>query len=99
MISRKDVILRHKNLLEEIKRHSKNYYTYDSPKITDAIFDQLKIEALNLEKKYSFLKINKSVSSIIEQSHLTNSKNKTLLKMLSLANAFNLKDMDNFLKK
>ena len=46
MISRKDVILRHKNLLEEIKRHNKNYYTYDSPKITDAKFDRLKIDAL-----------------------------------------------------
>ena len=54
MISRKDVILRHKNLLEEIKRHNKNYYTYDSPKITDAKFDRLKIDALNLEKNTLF---------------------------------------------
>ena len=83
MISRKDVILRHKNLLEEIKKHSKNYYTYDSPKITDAIFDQLKIEALNLEKKYSFLKINKSVSSIIGAKPSSKFKKiKHLLKML-----------------
>ena len=100
MISRKDVILRHKNLLEEIKRHNKNYYTYDSPKITDSKFDQLKVEALNLEKKYSFLKINKSVSSIIGAKPSNKFKKiKHLLKMLSLANAFNLKDMDNFLKK
>ena len=54
MVLKKEIILKHKKILDNIKQHNKNYYTFDNPKISDEEFDKLKIDAQNLEKEYSF---------------------------------------------
>ena len=50
------IILKHKKILKELKKHNKKYFIDDNPEISDAEFDQIKQKAFDLEKKYSFLK-------------------------------------------
>ena len=100
MNENKEIIKKFKKLILEIKKHNKYYYIKDKPKITDATFDQIKISALDLEKKYPYLKKYESVSDIIGAKPSNKFKKiKHLTPMLSLANAFNNKDMADFLKK
>mgnify|MGYP000043442230 CR=1 FL=1 len=42
--------------IAEINDYNKAYYDQDNPIISDNKYDRLKIEILNLEKKYKFLK-------------------------------------------
>ena len=84
-----------------LKKHNQAYHNEDKPSITDSEYDNLKKEILDLEKKYSFLlKKFKSASNLIG-SPLENKfkKIKHLKPMLSLSNAFDVKDMIDFLKK
>ena len=37
------------------KKYNKNYYDLNEPLVGDYVFDELKLEILNLEKKYVFL--------------------------------------------
>ncbi len=90
----------YKRKINELKNHNKYYFEYSSPKISDKEYDQIKNEIFNLEKKYSYLK---SISSPSNSLGYTPSKNfvksKHRVKMLSLANAFDFKDLENFEKK
>ena len=43
---------RHAELCEEIKRHNHSYYVLDRPEISDAEYDQLFRELVNLEEKF-----------------------------------------------
>ena len=100
MSIKKEIISKHKKNLNIIKEHNKNYYINDKPKISDAEYDQIKIEALKLENRYSFLKNYQSINSIIGAKPFNKFKKiKHLSPMLSLANAFNFEDMQDFLKK
>ena len=100
MNENKEIIKKFKKLILEIKKHNKYYYIKDKPKITDAKFDQIKISALDLEKKYPYLKKYESVSNIIGAYPSNKFKKiRHLTPMLSLSNAFNNKDMADFLKK
>ena len=97
---KKDIISKHKKNLKILKKHNKNYYINDKPTISDSDYDQIKIDAQNLEKKYPYLKNYESVSTIIGAKPLNKFKKlKHLSPMLSLSNAFNLEDMRNFKKK
>jgi NAD-dependent DNA ligase len=40
--------------IAEINNYNKAYYNQDNPIISDYKYDRLKIEILNLEKKYKF---------------------------------------------
>ena len=86
--------------INELKKHNKFYFEDSSPKISDKEFDQIKKEVLNLEKKYSFLKNVSSPSNILGHTPSKNFiKSKHRVKMLSLSNAFNKDDLENFEKK
>ena len=86
--------------IKELKKHNKLYFEKSSPKITDYQYDLIKKEIIDLEKKHIFLKSDFSPSNSLGY---TPSKNfeKALhrVKMLSLSNAFNLEDLENFEKK
>ena len=100
MPSKKEIIAKHKKNLNILKKHNKDYFIHDSPKISDAEYDKLKTKALKFEKNYSFLKKFESISNIIGSKPLNKFKKiKHLTPMLSLSNAFNLPDMRDFLKK
>ncbi len=86
--------------IKEIQNHNKLYYERNNPKISDGAYDDLKKEILNLEKKYHFLKSEKSPSISIGFKPSKNfEKNKHRTRMLSLSNAFDKEDLINFEKK
>ena len=83
-----------------LKKYNKYYYDKDKPIITDQKYDYLKNEILNLEKKNEFLKNKHSPSQTIGYNPSRNfQKVKHKVAMLSLGNAFNEEDLNNFEKK
>ena len=92
-----------KNYLKKIQRfndYNKSYYERSKPKVSDAEFDKLKIEILNLEKEYSFLENKNSPSKIIGfEPSKSFKKVRHKIPMLSLGNAFSEEDLINFEKK
>ena len=92
-----------KDYLKKIKKidnYNKNYYEKSKPVVSDAEFDRLKNEILNLEKKYIFLNNSNSPSKIVGFKPSKNfQKIKHKIPMLSLGNAFNEEDLINFEKK
>ena len=93
-------IQEHKDLINLIKKHNKYYFSEDNPKISDSQYDKIKQRLINLEKKYSFLKSYDSVDQIIGASPSNKFKKvKHLKPMLSLSNAFDISDINDFLKK
>ena len=80
--------------------YNKKYYDENTSEITDSEFDLLKKEIIELEKKYDFLKSNKSPQVQIGFKPSKNFKKVThRVTMLSLANAFGEEDLLNFEKK
>ena len=92
-----------KNYLKKINlinKYNKAYYKNNKPIVDDFKYDNLKLEILDLEKKYKFLKSDKSPSLIVgfKPSKIFK-KVKHKRPMLSLGNAFNKDDLLNFEKK
>ena len=92
-----------KNYLKKINlinKYNKTYYKNSNPIVDDFKYDNLKLEILDLEKKYKFLKSDKSPSLIVgfKPSKIFK-KVKHKRPMLSLGNAFNKDDLLNFEKK
>jgi len=100
MKEKNEIIKKYKLKVKNLKIHNNLYYNNDNPEITDAEYDFLKKEIFNLEKKYKYLD-NLNLTKKIVGSKPTSKfkKFKHLRPMLSLANAFNKKDMEDFLKK
>jgi len=92
-----------KEYLKKIKlfqEYNKYYYDKNNPKITDREFDLLKKEIIELEKKHKFLKSEISPSKTVGFTPSKNFKKvKHKTQMLSLSNAFNEEDLENFEKK
>ena len=89
-----------KKKIKNLRKHNQLYYLKDKPQISDAVYDQLKKDLLELEKKNPYLKNIDSVEKIVGAPPSNKFKKiKHLLPMLSLSNAFNEADMINFLKK
>ena len=86
--------------IDELKKHNKLYFENSSPVISDKDYDQLKKDILNLEKKFSYLKDESSPSVSLGYTPSKNFiKSKHRVKMLSLSNAFDIEDLENFEKK
>ena len=86
--------------IAEINDYNKAYYNQDNPIISDYKYDRLKIEILNLEKKYKFLKSKLSPTKTV--GYKVSGKFKKIkhkIPMLSLSNAFSEKNVVDFLKK
>ena len=89
-----------KEKVREIKKHNNLYFNKNSPEISDADYDILKNDLYDLEEKYFFLKKLDLLKNIVG-SPPTNKFKKVdhLSPMLSLSNAFNKKDMQDFINK
>ena len=91
------------NYLKKIslaKKYNKYYYDKDKPIVSDQEFDLLKKDISNLENKYSFLKSEYSPTRSVGFRPSKNfQKVKHKVPMLSLGNAFNKEDLENFEKK
>ena len=101
MLKKEDNII--KDYLEKNKlldKYNQSYYDKDSPVVDDYEFDELKKKVLELEKKYSFLVEYSSVTKKVGyKPSLKFSKIKHSKPMLSLANAFDNTDTEDFIKK
>ena len=94
------IIEKYNKKIENLQKHNRLYYDKNSPKISDAEYDALKKEILDLEKQYEFLESDNSPSKIVGFKPSKNFKKvKHRIPMLSLSNAFDKDDLVNFLKK
>ncbi len=100
MVDKSKIIDIYKKKVKNLIKHNKLYFSKDSPIISDAEFDKLKIEIFELEKKYSFLKKKFSINKIVGSPPSNKFKKiNHLIPMLSLSNAFNKSNMEDFIKK
>ena len=89
-----------KKKVNNLKKHNIYYFNKDNPIISDAEYDTLKQEILNLEKKYSFLRKLNLIKNLVGSFPSNKFKKiKHLKPMLSLSNAFNIDDMKSFISK
>ena len=93
----KEVIKRLEKLASLIKKYNYHYHYKDKPIISDREYDLLIKKNQELEKQYPKLKLRNSPNNIIG-SKIKNKFNKITHKtsMLSLANAFEEKDIKEF---
>ena len=94
------IIKKLKELALKIKKHNILYHQKDNPEITDGEFDKLIKENNELEKKYPYLILKESPNNSLG-TELSNKFEKIehKVKMLSLANAFNKKDLEDFIDR
>ena len=94
------IIEKFKKKVEIFKEHNKNYFSKDKPTISDSEYDKLKKNILKLQKDHPFLKKIVNIDSLVGAPPSNKfAKIKHLVPMLSLSNAFDTKDMKDFLKK
>ena len=89
--------IRHKiqELSEAIKDHQFKYYVLDDPAITDAEFDKLWKELIELEKKYPQYKLPDSPTSDVGGGFATHfEQHDHIEKMMSLDNVFDADELD-----
>ena len=99
-MTNRSIIEKYNKKIENLQKHNRLYYDKNSPKISDAEYDALKKEILDLEKQYEFLENDNSPSKIVGFKPSKNFKKvKHRIPMLSLSNAFDKDDLVNFLKK
>jgi len=95
-----DARARHKWLDQEIHRHDALYHTHDTPEISDAAYDALRQELDTIESKYPELKTTSNLSQKVGGSVKDGfSKITHAMPMLSLGNAFNQDDVNDFLER
>ena len=100
MVKKIEIINAYKRKIKIIKRHNHLYFEKDNPEISDSDFDILKKELIELKKKNKFLKKLNLDDKLIGSSPSNKFKKiKHLKPMLSLANAFDKKDMKDFINK
>ena len=99
-INKKEIISKFKKKINQYKKYNELYFTKDNPAISDEKFDNLKQEILDLENQHKFLSKYGSIKTLVG-SKLSGKFEKIAHKkrMLSLSNAFNLKDLEDFEKK
>ena len=75
--------------VSEFERYNRAYYDKSSPIISDAEYDSIKKNIIDLENKYKFLKNKITYSNKVGFKPSKNFKKKShIAPMLSLANAF-----------
>jgi len=90
----------YKKKIELYNYYNKKYYDENISEITDAAFDDLKNEIIDLEKKNNFLSNKKSPLESVGYKPSKNFKKVVhQVPMLSLANAFDRNDLINFEKR
>ena len=94
------ILKEYKKKIKLLKYYNKKYYIDNISEITDAEYDLLKNEIINLETKNEFLKSKDSPAKVVGYKPSKNFK-KAFHKvpMLSLSNAFSEEDLKNFEKK
>ena len=100
MVNKSEIINKYKKKINLLKKHNKLYFNNDNPEISDSEYDILKKEINDLEKNNRFLaKLNLYKGIVGSAPSNKFKKIKHLKPMLSLSNAFDKDDMQDFLNK
>ncbi len=87
-------------LAKEIAKHDKAYYAKDAPTISDAAYDDLRQRNLDIESRFPQLKRHDSPSERVGIAPSAQfSEVKHAVPMLSLGNAFNDGDVEDFVDR
>lgn len=91
---------RHSELSELLSNFSRQYYMFDNPVVSDAEYDKLYRELLDIEREYPELATESSPSQKVG-APVSKDFQKVVhkQKMLSLENAFNEEDIQNFINR
>ena len=99
-MQKKEIEKSYTKKINQLKKYDEAYFKHDSPIVSDKIYDDIKREILELEKKYKYLNNKNSPSQKV--GFEPSSKFKKIqhdIPMLSLANAFSKENIEDFLKK
>ena len=100
MKKKDDIIKYYLKKKKLLNKHNKLYYDKDSPVVNDELYDDLKKEVAELEKKNIYLrKYSPTSNSVGFKPSSKFTKIKHAKPMLSLANAFSIGDINDFIKK
>ncbi len=99
-MKKKKIEKEYNDKIKKLTKLNKFYYEKNNPIVDDREYDALKKDILEIESKYSYLKSKNSPSVIVGFKPSKNFR-KVLhrVPMLSLANAFDQDDLNNFEKK
>ena len=99
-MNKKEIKEKYQEKIKLINKLNKFYYNESKSLVSDAEYDQLKKEILQIEAKYNFPKSKYSPSLLVGHKPSKNFQKVThRVPMLSLANAFSKEDLINFEKK
>jgi DNA ligase (NAD+) len=100
LFSFEDAKTKYKTLVADILRHDDLYNNKDAPEISDAEYDQLRKELLELEEKFPQLVTDQSPSQTVGAKVASGFKTiRHAMPMLSLSNAFEDQDVIDFLAR
>ena len=99
-MKKEDLKKRYNLKLQELEKHNRLYYQNSKPIISDSNYDRLKSEISELERKYKFLNSKSSPNiNVGYKPSKAFEKYVHKIQMLSLYNAFNEQDLNNYEKK
>ena len=99
-MSFEDAKARHSELAKAIAEHDAHYYQKDQPVISDADYDVLRQEILNIESKFPELVTKNSPSQVVGAKPVRGFKKiKHAVPMLSLGNVFSEEELEDFLER
>ena len=97
---RKEIETNYLKKIKELKRYDKAYFENDNSIVSDKVYDEIKNEILELEKKYDYLNHRESPSKKVGYKPSDRFKKvQHKVPMLSLSNAFSKEDIEDFIKK
>ena len=92
-----EVIKQYKSLISELNSHNHHYHVLDDPKISDAEYDLLLRDLIKLEQQYpSIFDINSPSQRVGAPPLEAFEQIEHIVPMLSLDNAFNDVELQNF---
>ena len=99
-MQKKEIKKKYISKINLIKKYNQSYYNDNESIVSDATYDNLRNEILDLEKKFDFLnsKFSPSINVGFKPSKIFK-KSFHKVPMLSLGNAFSKEDLINFEKK
>ena len=91
-----DKVERLKWLTAEINKHNKNYYVYDNPTISDAEYDKLYYELVDLEKELGYSLPNTPTSRVGDYVLPEFKKHKHEVQLYSLNKVKDFSDLEKW---
>lgn len=95
-----DSLERHRELVRDVSYHSRRYHTHDAPEISDAQYDRMFAELVELETRWPTLITPQSPTQRVGEAPSAGFvKARHSTPMLSLGNAFSASDVEAFVRR